>query len=336
MNAPRKCYHLRKASIDGFTILEMLVSMAVFMLLGLALAVFMNASVQSYSVNSARRDAMSNAMAILGQIEADLVHAFLASGDRNPDTDIRFESKPDNSGTSRLVFVAQSTNPLTRTRDRGLREIAWYSEGAEKAPFKLKRTERFEIGGAGSLFSNIQGDTYATSATFSDMVGYFSVRFFPDLGSLTDERHNVSDANLQAGFTTWDSTRGRIPEFPLTIAGSFENPWDDILPERMRVTLTVIPREGMRAFLMNEIGDGDTVLKVNTTDGFPPPGNDIESFVVIDNEWMQVIAIDAETITVARAARDTIATAHRSDAEVRAGYSFMRTIFIPCRGKALR
>ena len=134
----------------------------------------------------------------------------------------------------------------------------------------------------------------------------------------------------------WDSTRGILPDFPWKADDSADDPWDDILPERVRVVLTVFPTFGMRAYLMEDAPAEATILKVDTTEGFPPAGNDLESFVLVDSEWMRIVQVTGDSFTVERGARGTSPAAHSSGAEVRAGYSFMKVVYIPCHGKAVR
>ncbi len=91
--------------------MELLVSMAIFMILGIALATFMTSSVESFRLNTARKQAWSTASAVLGQLELDLTHAWLAPGDRNPDIDVKFVGTREANGCTKLVFVATSANP---------------------------------------------------------------------------------------------------------------------------------------------------------------------------------------------------------------------------------
>ncbi len=317
---------------SGFTVIEMMVAMAVFLLLGSALALFMNSSISAYRTNMARKKAYSSALSVLTILGADLENAFLAPGDRNPDVDVKFVCSREPNGCSKLVFVASSPDPAADPDDRGLREIAWYTDGAAP-PFRLLRAERVAVGGEHSLFASLSPDDGGTAC---DMVGYFALVFFPDAGALTDEGSEVSPDQLRDGVPIWDSTRGILPDFPWKADDSADDPWDDILPERVRVVLTVFPTFGMRAYLMEDAPAEATTLKVDTTEGFPPPGNDLESFVLVDSEWMRIVQVTGDSFTVERGARGTSPAAHSSGAEVRAGYSFMKVVYIPCHGKAVR
>ena len=320
-----------------------MVSMAVFSILALTLAIFMNATVDSYTLGTSRKSAYSTATAILNQLELDLVQAFLAPGGMNPDVDVRFLATRDEFGNSRLGFVAMSSNPAasdpeTPGSDIGLREICWYMSSSGTIPFSLMRGERLQIGGEGSIIDD-PGTNTSNTGTFGKNIGYFSVRFIPDASSLSDEGINLGEDVLERGYPVWDSTRGNpaLTDFGLYDEGSANDPWDDIMPMRVVVTLTVIPDTGMLANLMETLDNNATKIVVDTTNGFPPLGGEIDPFIFIDNEWMQYDGVDEETFSVfLRGAHGTVPAPHPIGAQVRAGYSFIRTIVIPCGGKAVR
>ena len=335
MNARYRYFHQEKASIDGFTIIELLVSMAIFVVLGVALAMFMNTSIQSFTMNTARKEAYSAGSAILGQLESDLTQAFLAPGDRNKDIDVKFISEIDSNGSNKLVFVIKSPNAMRSGSDIGLNEIAWFAEYGSQPPFKLCRNERQRIGGEDSLFNDPEPED-GEPASFSDRIAYFSLTFFPDAGSLEDEGNPLTQQEIITGLKTWDSTRGVLSDFELYEDDSYDFAWDDVLPERIRIIITILPSSGMKAYCMEAVSAELNKFKVDSTNGFPSPGNDIHSFLIVDNEWMKITAMDDESFEVERGARNTIATGHESGALVRAGYTFTRTVFIPCHGKAIR
>ncbi|GAB4156800.1 MAG: hypothetical protein Kow00107_06270 [Planctomycetota bacterium] len=328
--------HPDKDKSAAFTVLELLVSMAIFTVFGLALAVFMSSSVESYRINSARKQAYSTASAVLGQLQLDLTHAWIAPGDRNPNVDVKFIATRDSRGCTQLVFTAQSQNPEEDPNDVGLREIAWYVDPNSTFPYNLCRVERLGVGGEESLFENMMGADPATS-TFGGGIGYFSIRFIPDVSSLAEEAVTIDSNVLEYGYATWDSTRGKDPRFELFVENSADNPWDDLLPGRVVITLSVVPDSGLRAVLIDDLDANGTIVHVNDTQGFPGGNNPVESFIHIGDEWLFYATVDAENFGVfERGSRSTVPAAHKAGDEVRAGYSFIRTLVIPCGGKAIR
>ncbi|MDZ7814564.1 MAG: prepilin-type N-terminal cleavage/methylation domain-containing protein [Planctomycetota bacterium] len=326
-----------KACTDtaGFTLVELLVAMAVFSILGLVLAMFMSTTTEMFRVNSARRSAFSTASAVLSQMEADLVQAYLAPGDRNPDVDVRLRAFVDNSGNSRIAFVALSPNPGDSMADLGMREIGWYLDTSAGFPYTLRRNMSLAVGADDGVIETL--DAPDSWPEFADMIGHFSVSFIPDTTSLVDEGITFSPQELEEGFPMWDSTRGLDPDFPLFRDNSEENPWDDILPVRAIITVTIIPENGMIAFITEDLDANGTNMKVNTTEGFPPPASPVESFLFSQREWMFYSALDDESFSVTeRGARGTSPMPHSRSTRVVAGYSFVRTVALPCHGKAVR
>ncbi|MFA4985697.1 MAG: prepilin-type N-terminal cleavage/methylation domain-containing protein [Candidatus Brocadiia bacterium] len=325
-----------RASTDGFTVMEMLVAMTVFLILGAALASFMNYAISAYSINRARTASYSSGMAILGQFESDVSQAFLAPGDRNENVDVRFLGNKDATGNTSLIFVASSRNPLESRTDLGLREIAWNVDATAGAfPLNICRTQRDGVGGPESLFTKRpQPGTF-----FASNVGFFEVRFFPDMGSLVDENVTFTPDEVNYGLPSWDSTRGDLSSFKLYTMNSLLAPWDDIMMERIAVTLTIIPNDGMRTVLTSTLDANSSAINVDITDGFPPNADDMQSYLLIDSEWIKFTTSDLQSFTAApggRGARNTTATSHNAGAIVRAGFTFYRTVYIACRGKAAR
>ena len=322
--------------LRGFTLMELLISMAIFTVLGMALAMFMTSSVESFRLNTARKQSWSTASAVLGQLELHLTHAWLAPGDRNPDVDVKFIGTREANGCTKLVFVATSSNPDTNSSDRGIREVAWYIEPGATFPYKICRSERLAVGGDQSLFSDGGGDN-ANTRVFATGIGYFGISYIPDVSSLSDEDVDLDQTILTEGYMVWDSTSGIESSFPLKVENSADNPWDDILPGRLVITLTVMPVSGMRSFLVEALDGNGTMARVSDTQGFPPPNSKIESFLRIDDEWMEYTSVTEDSFgVVMRGARGTVPAPHAEAAMVRAGYSFTRTISVPCGGIAIR
>jgi prepilin-type N-terminal cleavage/methylation domain-containing protein len=133
----------------------------------------------------------------------------------------------------------------------------------------------------------------------------------------------------------WDSTRGMVQvpfnDFPYHLgASSFNDARDDVFPEKIRVTMTVDSSFPRCVFtrLVDEIGEGDTRILVDSTSGFEDDGEDLH--ILIDNEWIRYKRKDEDAFVIAqRGARGTTPAGHKKDAVVRTGKTFRRTIFIP-------
>ncbi len=141
--------------------------------------------------------------------------------------------------------------------------------------------------------------------------------------------------NGQRGFgpeRLWDSTRGVLLGFSFYVGpGSKDDGEDDVFPELVRVVLVVEPHElrTVRSDLLEHISDGDGVVRVASTRGFPEPGRP-ESYILVDDEWMYYKAKDERSFTVKRrGARGTSRTSHAAGAPVRCGTTFTRTFYLP-------
>lgn len=134
----------------------------------------------------------------------------------------------------------------------------------------------------------------------------------------------------------WDSTRG-ISVGPLRDfflhrgKESLNDADDDVFPRKVRVTVTVdspMPR-CVHTRLIDEIGEGDTEIYVDSTKGFPDGGED-DAFILIDDEWMHFSKrTDERFVLDKRGARGTYQRQHKKDAVIRVGRTFDRVVFVP-------
>jgi len=135
----------------------------------------------------------------------------------------------------------------------------------------------------------------------------------------------------------WDSTRARLRpsqndgSFSLfKSAASLNDPRDDILPERVRITLVL--REPVKAksesALVADISGSDDELRLASADPIM-----LESgYVLIDNEWIHFKEKSGDTLIVdsgGRGARGTTPAPHLEGSSVIWGRSFEMVVAIP-------
>jgi hypothetical protein len=112
---------------------------------------------------------------------------------------------------------------------------------------------------------------------------------------------------------------------------SLNDPEDDVFPRKVRVRVTIdstLPR-CVYTKLVDEIGDGEMDLFVDSIKGFPD-GGDEDSFLLIDDEWIHYAKKANDHFYLdKRGARGTHAVAHKRDAVVRTGKTFERVVFVP-------
>lgn len=135
----------------------------------------------------------------------------------------------------------------------------------------------------------------------------------------------------------WDSTRGMLKpqvdrgQFTLFKgAGSLNDPKDDILPQKVRVTLVVRedPKAGTETSLLTNVDESATEISIATPGRAPKaPG-----YVLIDNEWIRYSEVRRNTLVVdenGRGARGTTPAAHVSGQSAIFGRQFRTVIVVP-------
>lgn len=135
----------------------------------------------------------------------------------------------------------------------------------------------------------------------------------------------------------WDSTRAYTYKpmdkfFLHRGVDSMTDTSDDVFPEKIRVTLVVdapMPR-AINTTLAQELSDTDLGwVDVDTTRGFAD-GDDQNSFVCIDGEWMRYKNKRSDGFEIVqRGVRNTKAASHKPGALIRQGRVFRKIIYLP-------
>ena len=128
----------------------------------------------------------------------------------------------------------------------------------------------------------------------------------------------------------WDSTRARHEKFGLHRgASSAGNAEDDVFPSRVRLVVT-FAKDGGRADarLAGRIDGKTRFVRVTNVDALDPD-NPQARYLRVDDEWMEVVSISGNELTVARGVRSTSAVRHENSAPVLVGRSFVHDIEIP-------
>ncbi len=106
-------------STSGITLIELMVAMTVFLMLGGALVMFLNTGIRTWRVGEARREAFERAQAILETLADDLSSTFPdPSHGTHGEVDVIFLSDYDDQGRQRLRFVrtlaGEMRHPITQ------------------------------------------------------------------------------------------------------------------------------------------------------------------------------------------------------------------------------
>jgi prepilin-type N-terminal cleavage/methylation domain-containing protein len=136
----------------------------------------------------------------------------------------------------------------------------------------------------------------------------------------------------------WDSTRGL-----LDVSGSSEefvwkrrpdsldDPKDDIFPEMVEVTVVIGERgDAIGTRLTDDVNETAKSLSISRAVELPDAAG--ERFVLVDDEWIEIDAVEGSRLTIAangRGARWTKAAKHDRGARVEIGTTFRRVVEIP-------
>jgi prepilin-type N-terminal cleavage/methylation domain-containing protein len=273
------------ARARGMTLLEIMIAMAIFSILGMTLALFLRQGLSAWRTGEARRGAYEEAQSLLRRLREDLRSTFttvpVVPGEP---ARARFLCDIDEEGRQRLAFVrtipAESRHPLAalagnaigadqdldgrndhekavagRLRATGGLEEVLYAMDPE-VDGALLRGARSPVGGDASLFAleNVKNAARLREVArpLSLNVLHFELQFW---AQNTEGWRDEAVARKHGPTSVWDSTRGLLPADPNTPAEEFrffrdeasvEDADDDVFPERIRATI-VVREEGPAA-----------------------------------------------------------------------------------------
>ncbi|MGE4601723.1 MAG: type II secretion system protein [Planctomycetota bacterium] len=347
---------------QGMTLIEILVALGIFVMLGSSLVMFLRDGISTWQIGEARREGYERAGAILDPISEDIRSLFSRS-DPGPGgglVEVLFLCDRDSFGRSRLRLVRalddETRNPVSRIAGSltggladidyrndamearlgilrapgGLAEVA-YQLGPESGSETLWKGFKSPIGGNGSLFDDINlapdvDGAPARCRPVADGILYLAFSFWGG------DRRRWLDGVIQDPVSMWDSTRAILPAMRASgfhwDPGSRDDYIDDIFPDTVEIVLVLRPSRSLALGRLSiDIDDSQTTITVDSTAQYPT-GSD--SFIRIDEEWIQVgKIIDREFTNCIRAVRGTSARVHERNTPVVHGTTFHRTVRVP-------
>ncbi|MCA8921507.1 MAG: type II secretion system protein [Planctomycetes bacterium] len=234
----------------------------------------------------------------------------------------------------------------------GTAEVAWVIDDQGV----LYRGVRAPVGPPGSLFGDVDPyelaplwspdaapeDPSAQAPSllrpFATEVLYFEVRFWTQFTTSWDLKYPCSKVKDDSGPTLhWDSTRAilqppeglRPDEFDFFVGRkSLDDPRDDVLPEKVRVTLVIreAPEAGSSTYLSATIGPREQSLPVQEPGRLQEGGG----YVLIDDEWIRYSEVSGGSAVVSeRGARGTAPAEHGLNSVVEVGRQFVTVVALP-------
>ncbi len=213
----------------------------------------------------------------------------------------------------------------------------------EKVTFRFSRSEVGPLAQAARPFA--EGVLYLSFSFWTPFTNTWDrsepPRLFGGAMGTTPGKFLGKSSGKSGPISTWDSTRAILDEKSpgehfawRSIEGSLENPYDDLFPERVEVTLVVAGNaEAPAAMLAADLKPTSKTIILSRTDGFPEDGPN--RFVWIEGEWIGYEKIDGTKLIVTantgegRGARGTTPSKHSRGAEVDLGTTFRRVVEIP-------
>ncbi len=345
----------------GMTLLEVLIAMSIFLVLGGALILFLRVGIQTWRTGEARREAYERAQAILDGMAEDVSATFPdPSHGTGGVVDVVFLSDYDDRGRQRLRFVrslagemrhriTQEAGSLTgglaeydyiddalEAKSRvlrapgGLQEVAYLLDPRPESEL-LWRGVKSPIGGPGTLFED--DNLYNWQPTKEDPLPLHRSRPFTD-GVLYIE-YNFWGADTEtwavgdesgSPATSWDSTRGISPPN----AATRHEHRDDVFPSRVQIVVTLRPSHRVRLARLTRVLDASaTEISVDTTENYP---DGAFQYIRIGTEWIRYERKEGRSFLLGekgRGARGTVPRTHEAGSEVLYGYTFSRVARIP-------
>ncbi|MHC5054316.1 MAG: PulJ/GspJ family protein [Planctomycetota bacterium] len=347
----------------GFTLVEVLVSIGIFLIMGAALVTLWRLGLGMWGRGERRRKAYEQAQGALAQISLDLEAVYAREPVRQGVPTARFICTRDKAtGQQRLSFV--------RTFETGPeRAYTYHAAGSGEAytdGFTGDGTSLGAIGGVLGVTYSRQGrelrratlgpPASASSSPFSttgSQAGevmaanclYLGFRFWSQYTTTWNEPTGASTPRRVRPWpeTVWDSTRGAGVVDTVDPSGrdrlfslargplSFAEPFDDVFPEIVEVTLVVEPDEKMtlRTDLTAWASASSTKIDVASTRGFADPSEG-PVFLLVGDEWVEVSAKRERSFLLSgRGLRGTKAVEHEKWTTVRQGTTFVMRVSVP-------
>lgn len=352
----------RQARDPGFTLVELLVAIGIFLIMGSVLLTTVSLMLDSWRTAERTRKSYEAAQMILSQMTLDLEAAFtLDPVHANAPTARLFCTRDAGTLTQRLDFVRTfemgPEKALTFYAGSNRKKGATYTDDFTGDPMDLGpidgllgvsyfvRGRELRRATTGPPVPPGAGGSTATTAGSGEVLSrgclHLGFRFWTQL--TTDWASGPPGVNVGRGGTgpetVWDSTRGLgvadtlpgvsgVRPFSLTVgASSLRDPSDDVFPEIVEVTLVLDPEsaDAVRTTLVEPMSEAGDEARVATTRRFGEP-----EFVLIGDEWVKVKGVGPRRFVLsARGQRWTPARAHPVGAEVRLGQAFVKRIHVP-------
>ncbi len=346
----------------AFTLVEVLVSIGIFVIMGASLVTLWSLGLGMWGRGERRRKTYEQAQSVLAQFALDLETAYTREPVRQGLPTARFFCTRDKTGMQRLSFVRTfETGPERAYTYHAAGKGEKYTDG-----FTGDGTSLGAIGGVlGVTYfrtgrdlrratlgppSSAKGSPHsATGSQPGEVISanclYLGFRFWSQYTTTWNEPTGESRTRRARPWpeTVWDSTRGAgVIETddpsgkarPFSLARgplSFAEPFDDVFPEIVEITLVIEPdvNRTLRTELTASASASGSEIRVASTRGFADPSAE-PTFLLVGDEWVEVSAKRERSFSLSgRGLRGTKAVDHEKWTTVRQGTTFVMRVSVP-------
>ncbi len=350
----------------GMTLIELMVAMSIFLVLGAGLVMFLRVGIQTWRVGERRREVYERGQAILDQMAGDFSCTFSDPSHGAGDVvDVVFLSDYDQSGRQRLRFVrtlaGEMRHPITQRAGEltgarmdydyiddaiesewgilrapgGLQEVAYLMDPDPTSEL-LWRGVKSPIGGESTLFKdeNIYTEVPEDGEEIPQLkrcrpfaAGILYLEYNFWGQHTTVWSENESEGRSAAPW--WDSTGGILDTGTDSDGSdSRHESRDDVFPSRVQVLLVLRSARATRfARLAQNIDEVLDEILVDSTDHYP---DGAFQYVRIDDEWLRYTTkTNRVFLLVDRGVRGTEPAPHKAGTPVIYGTTFSRVVRIP-------
>ena len=320
---------LTPSNRKGFTLVELIIAMSIFVFLAVLLAGFLQRGLELWKTGESRGDVYERGQIVMEQLKKDIASVFNEPDNRTViinnfnntlyvDTqdfiEPYFYSGIDTNGNPWFYFIRLDNDNF----------YSLISTDSTVSPTYAIKKERiaYWISTPASNPQLIRGVISETVAASFWQQGLEQQNYIPSAQSWQsfDDILYLGGA-LSGTATTWDS-RVIPPSFPP--AGTYlvipQN-----LPATVKITLDIksIPLNTPKINLTAGLAGGIATINLSRT--LLSAG----SFIKIDNEWFRVQNKSYYKLNVLGAQRNTISAPHNNGAEVQYGESIENTLYLP-------
>lgn len=349
------------ARVRGFTLLELMVAMGVFTLLGLGATAFLLMGLNTWRSADSRRDAAERAELVFAAITEDF--SCLYTDSRRAAGRALLYSDYDTEGRQRLYLTRSVPPPGADPRIAGSGVLVMAPDGIDGVG-DMRSLDRGLLRSPGDLMSvtyAYTGDERLGRSVRTPVAGYdrdhVASAGAPAGSQLLAEGVMHVEFNFFSARSTawqpgdgivgpsyfWDSTMGlgseraaaaeRKTRLVFSKTGSLADPDDDVFPRLVEVKLVLsLPYARGYTFLTQDLDDGSASVPVEWAGAYPE--GEGERFVKIDKEWISYTRIKPDGTGfdgVVRGRRSTRPAAHAAGSLVRYGLAFRLVVRPPCQ-----